>query len=366
MNKIILFTQISDKKTIIRLFIGFSILFVIASCTIQLPGKTSNEGTEQTQQAINVQQTILAQQSEQQMQGTIQAQQATIAAQSALATSQAQSSSPSADIVATQVAQSSQSPPQTQPAQPSPPPPTTNSGEIPDNFDEMIKSANIVLYEDMITERNTLRYVKAALDNLGLNYKDDGNAKGWFKADLLNGTKDGKPWDLVIMASESKSGMSGEFFDYLNQVLNKGSSVIIETWYLDSVANGKASLITSRCGFAYQKDWVMVLPENMAMYPLDSENPILHNPNDGLTFSDILNYWAYDDIGDLIKLTGKGDAKLLLGTKPTEKDKYGTLVVCLDGKLIWQTFCSHNLSYDEMVPVWENYIYNSLKARFME
>jgi hypothetical protein len=299
---------------------------------------------------------MLAQQGEQQIQETIQAQEAIIATQSALATSQHQTNSQTTSE--TQTIQS------TQPLAVSPQPEVEK--EVPDNFDEMLKSANIVLYEDMITERNTLRYVKAALDNLGLNYKDDGNAKGWFKSDLLNGTKDGKPWDLVIMASESKSGMSGEFFDYLNQVLNKGSSVIIETWYLDSVANGKASLITSRCGFAYQKDWAMVLPENMAMYPLDPESPILHNPNDGLTFSDILNYWANDDIGDLVKLTGKGDAQLLLGTKPTEKDKYGTLVVCLDGKLIWQTFCSHNLSYDEMVPVWENYIYNSLKARLLE
>lgn len=358
MNNINPFAMKPNRKSVFRLFISLSILFLIVACTFQLPGSTSNEEAEQTQQAIRVQQTMLAQQSNQKIQGTLQAQQATIAAQSALATSNAQT-----NIQPTLDAQT------TQPEQPipsSPPLPTSSVEEIPENFDEMMKSANIVLYEDMITEPKTLRYVKAALDNLGLQYKDDGNAKGWFKSDLLNGTETGKPWDLVIMASESKAGMSGEFFEYIDQALKKGSSVIIETWYLDSVANGKASLITSRCGFAYQKDWKMVKPANMAMYPLAPENPILHTPNDGLTFSDILNYWADDDIGDLVKLTGKGDAKLLLGIKPSEKNQDGTLVVCLDGKLIWQTFCSHNLSFNEMVPVWENYIYNALMARLLE
>ena len=346
-----------QKQKIIFLFVIPFIIATLLSCSL-LPSNTDNSA-ELTSQAISVQQTLVAQQSEQQMQSTIQAQQTIIAGQSVSETQAAQQpeSPPTEAIVATQ-----------EPQQPPAEPPTSSTEgkpQIPDNFDELIKSADIVLYEDMNTEPKTLRYVKAALDNLGLNYKDDGNAKGWYKSDLLGGAPDGEPWDLIIMASEARSGMSGEFFDYLNKALNDGSSVIIETWYLDQVANGKASNITSRCGFAYQKDWVMVPIQNMVMFPLDPTNPILHRPNDGLKFSDIMNYWESSDVGDLIKLTGKGDAKLLLGTVATDKTKNGTVAVCLDGKLIWQTFCSHNLSYDDAVPLWENYIYNALAAKLL-
>jgi hypothetical protein len=357
--------NIINSKNILRLLIGTSILIFLLACRIQLPGSGTDQGMEQTQQAVSVQQTMLAQQSEQQMQGTLQAQQATIAAQSALATSQAQSNEPAVDVVATQVAQSSQSTQQTQPKQ-SPPPSTTNGGEIPDNFDEMMKSANILLFEDIVNYPSLYRYVKTALDNMGLNYKDDGSAKGWFKSGILANAPDGEPWDLIIMAAESKSAMSGEYLEYLNQALNRGSAMIIETWYLDSVASGKASLISTRCGFTYQKDWSDVPPSKMAMFPLDPADPILHRPNDGISFTDVTDVWAYGyDIGDFIKLNGKGDAKLIVGTIATDKNKNGTVVVCLDRKLIWQNFSSHQLTYDSMVPVWENYIYNALAAKLL-
>lgn len=355
-----------NGKTALRILIGLSILLLLLACTIQLPGSSSNQGLEQTQQAVSVQQTLLAQQNEQQMQGTLQAQQATIDAQSAIGNSQPQPSEPTVDIVATQVAQSSQTNDQTQTEQPQAPPPGTSGGEIPENFDEMMKSANILLFEDIVNYPSLYRYVKSALDNMGLNYKDDGSAKGWFKSDVLANAPDGEPWDLIIMAAESKTGMSGEYFEYLNQALNRGSSMIIETWYLDSVASGKASMITSRCGFAYQKDWSDVPPSKMAMFPLDPADPILHRPNDGISFTNVTDVWAYTaDIGDFVKLTGKGDAKLLVGTIATDKTKNGTVVVCLDRKLIWQTFSSHQLTYDSMVPVWENYIYNALVAKLL-
>ena len=351
-------------KKILSVLIGITILFVVIACTIELPGGTSNnQGIEQTQQAISIQQTLMSQEQEQQMQGTVQAQQATIAAQSALATQQAQQAAvaPTENIPPTQAVQ----PPQeTEPVQQ--PKASNGSEQIPENFDEMMKSASILLYEDIVNYPNLYRYVKSALDNMGLNYKDDGSAKGWFKSDILANGPNGKPWDLIIMAAESKKGISGEYFEYLNQALNQGSALILETWYLDSVANGKASMITSRCGIAYQKDWSSVPPSKMVMFPLDPADPILHQPNEGVSFTDVTDVWAYNfDIGDLIKLTGKGDAKLIVGTNATDKTKNGTVAVCMDRKLIWQTFSSHDITYDEMVPVWENYIYNVLAAKLL-
>ena len=109
-----------------------------------------------------------------------------------------------------------------------------------------MKSANILLYEDMVAYTDTNRYVKDTLDRMGLTYKDDGNAQGWFKTDILGGAPDGRPWDLVIVASEAKSGVQGEFFEYIMDVLDQGTSVILEAWYLDQVAGGSASITTRK------------------------------------------------------------------------------------------------------------------------
>ena len=67
-----------------------------------------------------------------------------------------------------------------------------------------MKTANILLYEDMTTRLDTIRYVKPALDKMGLKYKDDGAAGGWLRDDVAKGPGEGKPWDLVIIAAEDK------------------------------------------------------------------------------------------------------------------------------------------------------------------
>jgi hypothetical protein len=105
------------------------------------------------------------------------------------------------------------------------------------------------------------------------------------------------------------------------------------------------------------------------MFPLDASHPILNEPNSGLSFTDVTSFWwdpngriAYD-IGDLMENSMTGDARLLVGTQASEKTSHGTLTVCMNGQLILQTFSSHQLTFEAMKPVWENYIYNALKVR---
>ena len=103
----------------------------------------------------------------------------------------------------------------------------------------------------------------------------------------------------------------------------------------------------------------------MVLYPLDATHPVLQEPNSGLKFTNTTSYWAYDyDVGDLMKKGQGGDADMLLGIKATDKDAYSTVMSCIDGRLIIQSFASHNLVYEEIKPLLENYIYNTLKARF--
>lgn len=252
-----------------------------------------------------------------------------------------------------------------------PPTPTAKVFQA-DEFEEWMKSANILLFEDIIAHQDAHRYVRATLDEMGLSYKDDGSAKGWLRTDILAGAPDGQPWDLVIIAAEAKTSISGasEYFEYVITSVDRGSSVIMEVWYLNQVYVGSASEMMSRCGIRHQADWSKAPPAGMVMFPLAAGHPILTEPNT-LSFTDVTSYWwdpsgqqSYD-IGDRVEPTGGGDATLLVGTNPDSRNTHGTLTVCMDGKLILQTFSSHQLTYNAMGAAWENYIYQALKTRYM-
>jgi len=233
------------------------------------------------------------------------------------------------------------------------------------DFESFLKSASILLYEDMGAYPETFRFVKKTLDSMGLNYMDVGSAQGWLKSQLLSGGPNGQGWDLIIIAAEAKAGVTGEFYEYVNTALNQGSSVIMESWYLDQTAEGTAGTLLARCGIEFQADWTRVPPNMQVMYPLDYSHPILQTPNSGLTFTDVTSFWGWNyDIGDFVKKTFNSDATLIIGTIATDKSTHGTVTVCENGQLIWQTFSSHQLTYDVMRPLWENYIYNALMARY--
>jgi hypothetical protein len=320
-------------------YLAILLIITLTGCTL-LP--TSDLSLQDTKTAISVQQTQLSRQ------------------------------------ILTATAEQSIIPPPKVPGQPSPNPTegvatqaaSTPGSDIPGSVQERMKSAKILLYEDMIIFRDTNRYVKDTLETMDLPYVDVGNAMGDLKSQLMSNGPDGNGWDLVIIAAEAKPEIQGEFFTYLSNVLDKGASVILETWYLDKVAGGTASALLARCGVAFEQDWRNVAPNGMVMFALDPSNPVLQEPNSGLSFTKVTSYWwdpfssVEYDIGDLMKITGSGDAKLLIGTSPKDTTIHGTSVVCVDGHLILQTFSSHQLTYNSMRPLWENYIYNTLKARF--
>lgn len=360
-------TPLNRRKQLTILIIPL-VLIIITSCSFFPTG--SDKNTQLTSEAISVQQTMINQQQEQNVQKTIAAQQATIDAQSAQWTQSAQQTNeePAAspqiagETPETQVTTAVETP--------------EKSGKLsPEELDKKMKSANILLYENMVADTNTMRYVKTTLDKMGLPYDDVGNAGGWLKSHLLSGGPEGKGWDLVIIAAEYKDsddpqgklrkGVYSEFFDYALTALNQGASVILEVWYLDKTYNSSAAPLLSQCGVSYENNWLKVPPERMVMFSLDPLHPVLNLPNSGLSFTDVTSQWAgIYDIGDYMKKSSKGDATLLIGTIASEKNTHGTAAVCIDNRLILQTFSSHQLTFKDMKPLWENYIYNALKVKF--
>jgi len=47
-----------------------------------------------------------------------------------------------------------------------------------------------------------------------------------------------------------------------------------------------------------------------------------------------------------------------------EHHSYGLIAECLDGRVVWQTVSTHDYKDQEMISLWQNYIYNTLQARY--
>jgi hypothetical protein len=392
MKKII--TPLTPLKSIHKGFVlsVVSVIFVllIASCSLPTSGKTVDESTLKTQMALEVQMTLLAEQSSKGLEETAAAQQETLVAQAIQMTSVAQQaaqlteqskqpSEPTPDHAATQNAIAAEATASalllTQQAQPTEEPPAestqppTEPAPTPEpDVEAFLKSASILLYEDMAGDFETTRYIKETLDSLGLNYVDTKDAIGRFREHLLSGGPEGKGWDIVIAAAEIRTGVRGEMFDYLNEADSAGSSVILETWIMDSQAGGKLGTLLGRCGVEFMRDWSNVPTDQQVIFPLEASHPLLHDPNDGIQFR-ITNYWAlkfntFDvDLGDLMRIAPGSGAVMVLGTRGTEKNSYAVLAVCENGRFIIQSFPTHGYRKEHMTRLWENYLYFLAKAR---
>lgn len=314
------------------------------SCTIS--GSDPPDDMLQTQIVLGIQQTALAESRNLDMAATQQSLQLTLAALEV--NQQAPSENPTA--LAPQAPATSSPPTQA-------PPPT------PQSFEAWMKDASILLYEDMAGETDALRYIKMSLDAMGLDYTDTGDAQGDFKDLILTGGPKGQGWDLIIAGSESRSGIQGEFFIFLNDALNLGSSVIVEVWDVDAFASGQISTLMNRCGVEFQRDWFDEPLENQLVHPLDAQNPILHQPNDPIRLTSVTGYWT-GDLGDFMRLTPGSEASLFLGARAHLKDSYGTAASCLNNQLIIQTHSTHQYAQNRSIPLWQNYIYHTLLARF--
>jgi hypothetical protein len=341
-------------------FIIVLTLLITLSCTFT---GTQDTSLQATKVALEAQMTIMAQQDGQNTQLTAAAEQANQVAQNSQATLMAQQITQ----LTQQAAQLAEGQPQEsqiteEPVQATEPPPAATENPANDaELEAKIKAAKILLFEDISGQKVGSiypdRYVKSALDAEGYAYTDVGSAMGWLKEQLLSSTD----WDLIIIASEYKTRISGEYFDYLLQHINRGTGVIIELWYLDQISAGTISKITSKCGIEEYRDWTG--SNELALWPLIPDHPLFQEPNHNISLRGYTNFWP--DHGDLVRLTGSGDAQLLLGTIATDKTNHGVLTSCLDGRLLIQTFLDHDYERQNIEAYWMNAIHYVLKQHFL-
>ncbi|MBG0771406.1 MAG: hypothetical protein H0S82_06830, partial [Anaerolineaceae bacterium] len=103
-------------------------------------------------------------------------------------------------------------------------------------FDDWMVEANILVYDDMYGLGDTT-VIENAIEGLGLgrNVTNVGSNIG----DFLSEMNSGMQWDLIVVASEARGQVQGEIFDVLAMEIDGGSSVVLETWYIDDIFNGR-------------------------------------------------------------------------------------------------------------------------------
>ncbi|MBT3314583.1 MAG: hypothetical protein HN390_08210 [Anaerolineae bacterium] len=250
------------------------------------------------------------------------------------------------------------------PQQPQPTVAPVNTVSTMPDFDTWMKSASILVFEDIAADFNVYRYVPIAISGMGLNYVDEADYLGRFKNQLLSNGPGGQGWDLIIAAKEIRSDLQGEFYVYLNDALGRGSSVILEEWDMDRLGNGKLSLLTGRCGIDFSRNWTDTDINDTVIYAVNGTHRAHHEPNEGLSLSNVTGYWLGWDLGDRMRLAPGSSATPLWGLYGTSTSNDIVAASCVDDRFIIQTYATHSYAQSRVVPVWQNYIYSTLRARY--
>ncbi len=241
--------------------------------------------------------------------------------------------------------------------------PSTAAPAMMEDFDTWMKSASILLFEDMAGSIDRRRYIDQALNGMGLRYTDVADALGNYKNEIISGGPGGQGWDLIISGKELRNEVQGEFYEYLNTAINNGSAVIIEEWNMGGIGGGKLSRVTEKCGVRFDKVWQAKKTEDQLIFPIDGTHPVHHEPNDGVSLTNPTGYWG-EYPGSRMKLIPGSTAIPLWGLYPNTHNSALTAVSCVNGRVIIQTYSSHSYGEDRVIRMWQNYIYNTLKARY--
>jgi hypothetical protein len=219
------------------------------------------------------------------------------------------------------------------------------------DLDALIQSARILVYENTTTE---VAWVEAALNEAGYSPVYVHDSLGRFEEELTSG----ESWDLIIVAAESHAAAAGGFWTSLKEHADQGAAVIVETWAIDLQGEGQIKPLLEACGAEFQADLERPLP--LAWYQPESE--FFTSPNQVEPLAETNRYWTFQ-AGDLMRTGGTGDAVALAGTNPDAADS-AVILNCYGGRMILQTFSNHDYPREQIAPLWQNYVYNTLKHHF--
>ncbi len=340
-----------------RTVIAIVSAFVLLSCNlpISLSAPAADPSMEETRIAVGIQQTMIA---------VRETELAAVPQEPSAAPTE-----PPVEVVVTATpAPPTETPPPLEPTWTNVPPETAVPEPSPttENMEDRIRAANILVFEDIRGYYDLTQWVHSAMNGMdfsGGKVLEVGDAVG----DFMKALNSPVEWDLIIVAAEARSGVRGEFWDVIQDQVNDDVALIAEVWYLDDTANGRIAPLLAKCGVSYQKDFWRDPDKydvlNYSLYWLDQHHELFSNPNVVEPLYTPSAYWVRD-VGDLLRLSSGGDAELLSGLYPNEKSRYGVIASCLDGRVIFQTFSTHDYRQSQMIPLWQNYITYTLTNHF--
>ncbi|MCS6908683.1 MAG: hypothetical protein RML93_12495 [Anaerolineales bacterium] len=325
------------------LFLSMALIMASLTCTLSEGAETSAEATLQ---ALAVQSTALA----------LQATQEAVSLQATSLALQGGGESAGGTLPEPQLTV-----PPTLPVEETPTPFIQPGQEM--DLDSLRKGAKILLFEDIAGHRVIPRYIKPALENAGYTFTDVESGQGWLKEQMV----ENKEWDLIIVAAEVSGKISGEYFDLIREFLDAGTGVVMEMWDIDSMSQGKIKPILDQCGVELEKDWGH--PGYRELWYLIPDHPVLNEPNEVGRLRPAPT-WS-SDTGDLMKIKyygnkAVGDATLVIGTDQKFKDSRAVLTTCLGGRLVLQTFATHDYAREDMEKLWQNYVFYALTNHFIQ
>ena len=251
--------------------------------------------------------------------------------------------------------------------------PTVTETATPDEyaktreFEGKIKAANILVYELPDSDGKLVGRIDKALE--GLNFAggtvlNTHDRLGNFITSLKS-----QNWDLVIIAAESRSiidlGSLGVLDDIIKHV-EKGGGLIVEGWNFDEDQSNMASFILDQCHARVEKSWFRPADYDAADFfisDLGGSSLLLNQPNEILMPIEPSVYWM-GDVGDLIRLLPGSDARIVAGLVSDDPTNYGVITACNRGRLVLQTFSTHDYRLWDMVQLWRNYITFVLRNHF--
>lgn len=219
---------------------------------------------------------------------------------------------------------------------------------------DKIKNAKILVYEDT---QDIGLWISDALNGMDVTYVHVGDGIGRFMENLNSPVK----WDLIIVGAESRSSVEGEFWDVINEKVTKDNTALIaEVWYLEKSGAGRIRNLMTNCGIQFQNDW----PLAESIYWLEPEHPLFLAPNTAMPLIHYSRYWPAS-AGDLVRLSPGSKASLVAGAFQQHKSDYGLISVCMDGRMVFQTFSNHDFHHEDILPLWQNYITYTLTNHFL-
>ena len=244
---------------------------------------------------------------------------------------------------------------------------TFNPVELTRQIEARIKAANVLIYDEPDGQGRLVPRISKAVAAMGFsggNVVNTSNYLGNFDRLLRTQT-----WDLVVLSVESRDRIEIGSLGVLDAISNhiaRGGALIVETWNLDEDQSALAGLLLNACNAHVEKDWHRAQNYTYADFLIPAfkaDSPVFSKPYAIAMPLRPTIFWP-GDAGDLLRIDPSGSSKILAGVLSSDPNNYGVLTSCLDGRMILQTFSTHDYSLYETVHLWQNMMQYTLTNYF--